>query len=247
VILAELGKEGVLFPGLEGKLIRAGEARRLGVAMLRDCIEKAIPCAGFDPLLAYFPPERRGEAEEAIGKRQVWAEPLAGPTAGGRAEGFLRHLLAERTYRRAVALFPAFPHIDRNAVFEAARGASETGFAYGASAGGAVGLIAAASTTPSGLAAALDGGHPAKSLAALASLSGNRPFALALPDPIETQDALAKAVFDLRAAWASRASAGDDLPLNLLEVFESLGLVAALKGDGSVEMRRAGPPQRRTR
>jgi hypothetical protein len=247
VIVAEFGDEGVLFPGLAGTLIRPAEARRLGIAMLRDCIEKAIHCAGFDPLVAYFPPERRGEAEESIGKRHVWAEPMAGPTPGARAEGFLRHLLAERAYQRAVALFPGFPHVDRHAVFEAARGAAENGFAFGASKGGQVGIVAAAATTPEGLAAALDHSHTARSLAAAGALGGRRPFTVALPDPIETEDALAQAVFDLRAAMATRAAAGDDLPLNLLEVFESLGLVSTLKGDGSVELRRAGPPQRRTR
>src|SRR2546426_8041948 len=106
VIRAEFSREGDLLPGLAGTVIRPSEAQRIGLALLRDLVEKANRSVGLEPLVAYYPPERRGEAEDAIGALPVWSEPLSGPTPGERAAGMLRHLVEERAYRSAILLSP---------------------------------------------------------------------------------------------------------------------------------------------
>jgi hypothetical protein len=245
VIIAEFDRGGSAVPGLAGRLVKPGEARRLGAAMVRDLVDRAHNCAGFEPLVAYFPPDRRGEAEEAAALRGAWAEAMAGPTPGARVEGLLRHLLAERAYRTAVALFPSYPHAPRKAVFDAAhtlRGGGALAFALGE--GGPVGLLGVRGGVPPGLGAALEAPSPSAALVDAARAAGLVPHAGRLPAPIDSEEALAKAVFDLRADIATRKHAGDDLPLHTLEAFDALGFVAALRGNGSVELRRAGPPRR---
>ncbi len=238
MVLAEFQPSGHLID-FEGRVLRPAEGRRLGLAMLRDLVERAHLCAGFDLQVAYFPPDRRGEVEEAAASRTVWAEPMAGPTKGARAQGFLRHLLTERTYRDAVALFPAFPHTPRDLILRAARRVRDPPrFAFGASADGEVGLLAVRQEVPPGLASALDGRTPAKALAPAAA----PPFEL--PPALVSEEALARTHFDMRADLASRALSGDDVPLHTMELFDALGLAAALRGDGSVELRRVGPPHR---
>lgn len=242
VVLAEFDREGLLVPGLRGETLRAPDARRLGHAMLRDCVEKAHHCAGFEALVAYYPPDRRGEAEEAAAVRDAWAEPSAGATRGERAEGYLRHLLRERTYRTAILLDLRFPHITRRPIFDAAHTLKGGGaLAFAGSEAGAVGLVALRGEVPRGLGTALDAPRPGAALAQLARSAGLAPHAGTLPSAIDSEAALASSVFDLRAEMATGRHAGDDLPLHLLETFDGLGLVAALKGDGEVELRRAGP------
>jgi hypothetical protein len=246
VVIAEFDRAGLLVPGLEGPLLKSGEARRLGHAMLRDCVDKAHHCAGFDPLVAYFPSDRRGEAEEAAGLRDAWAEPSAGPSRGERVEHFLRHLVKERTYRTAIALDPRFPHIVRKPIFDAAhtvRGGGAVAFA--AAEDGTVGLIGVRGEVPQGLGAALDTERPGAAIALAAQRAGLTARASTLPPAVDSEASLSQTVFDLRAEIATGKHAGDDLPLHLLETFDSMGLVAALKGDGSVELRRAGPPKSR--
>jgi len=119
VLRAEFSPEGDLLPGLAGGVIRTPEARRVGLALLRDLVEKAHRCAGLEPIVGYFPPDRRGEVEEAIGSLAVWSEPLAGPTPSARASGLLRHLLGERAYRAAVMLGPSMAHTPRQRIFDA--------------------------------------------------------------------------------------------------------------------------------
>ncbi len=245
-MLAEFERSGHLID-FRGRLLRPSEGRRLGLAMLRDLIERAHLCAGFDPIVAYYPPERRGEVDEAAAGHPVWAEPLAGPTRGARAEGFLRHLLAERAYRDAVALFPAFPHAPRDLILRAARTVREPPwFAFGQAPLGEVGLLALRQGVPKGLGDALDTPAPAKRLEALASLGGAAPAVFDLPPPLDSEEALARTHFDMRADLASRALSGDDVPLRTMELFDGLGLAAVLRGDGSVELRRVGPPRRGT-
>jgi hypothetical protein len=242
VVIAEFDRAGLVAPGLVGELLRPSDARRLGHAMLRDCVEKAHHCAGFDVLFAYFPPDRRGEAEEAAAVRDAWAEPAAGPTPGARAEGFLRHVLRERAYRMAVLLAPTFPHVTRKPLFDAANTLHGGGaLAYAAADGGHVGIVGLRGEVPAGFGAALDAPEPPAALARAARAAGLEPRASKLPPPIVSEAALAQCVFDLRAELATGRHAGDDLPLHTLETFDGLGLVAALKGDGSVELRRAGP------
>src|SRR5882672_8809805 len=93
VVVAEFAASGALIPTLRGGVLKTGEARRIGLAMLRDMVEKAHHCAGLDPLVAYYPPNRRGEVEEAIRDMKVWAEPMSGPSAGVRINDTLRHML----------------------------------------------------------------------------------------------------------------------------------------------------------
>jgi hypothetical protein len=246
VVLAEFDRDGLLVPGLRGALLKSGEARRLGHAVLRDCVDKAHHCAGFDPLVAYFPPDRRGEAEEAAGLREAWAEPSAGASRGARVEQFLRHLVKERTYRTAIALDPRFPHIARKPIFDAAHTVHGGGaLAFAAAEDGTVGLIGVRGEVPLGLGAALETSRPAAALVVAAQRAGMTARQGALPPPVDSEAALAQTVFDLRAEIATGKHAGDDLPLHLLETFDGMGFVASLKGDGSVELRRAGPPKAR--
>ncbi len=236
VVLAEFHPSGHLVD-IEGSLLRPSEGRRLGLAMLRDLVDRAHLCAGFDAIVAYFPPERRGEVEEAAASRAVWTEPMAGPSAGARAEGFLRHLLAERAYRDAVALLPAFPHTPRDLILRAARAVREPPwFALGKARLGELGLLAFREAVPGWVAEALDGRPPGAVPATAPTFD--------LPEPLRSEGALARTHFDLRADLASRALSGDDVPLHTMELFDGLGLVAALRGDGSVELRRVGPPRR---
>jgi hypothetical protein len=245
LILAEFGRDGVLEPSLRGDVLRAGEARRLGLAMLRDCVEKAHHCAGFDPIVAYFPPDRRGEVEEALGSRVVWAEPSAGARPGSRAEGMLRHAVSERTYKAAVALRPAYLQLARQTVFDAARALrGRAGFAFGTDPEGRVGLVGARGEVPAGIGVALESPSPAEALAAAGEVAGRPAARVDLPARVDSEEALARAVFDLRAAIATREVSGDDIPAHTLELFDALGLVASLKGDGAVSLRRAGPPRR---
>ncbi|HKZ59237.1 MAG TPA: hypothetical protein VJ547_05230 [Candidatus Thermoplasmatota archaeon] len=244
VVLAEFGSEGHLVD-LGGPLLRPSERRRLGLAMLRDLIERAHLCAGFDPIVAYFPPARRGEVEESAAPHPVWAEPLGGPTPGARAEGFLRHLLSERAYRDAVAVLPSFPHTPRDLILRAARAVREPPFfAFGRGPLGEVGLLALRQEVPRGLGKALDGPAPEEALKALVVGAGAPARVFDLPSPLGSEDVLARTHFDLRADLASGTLSGDDVPLRTMELFDGLGLAAALRADGSVELRRVGPPRR---
>jgi len=243
VVLAEFGDGGLIAPGLAGAVLRPTDARRLGLAMLRDCVEKAHHCAGFDPIVAYFPPHRRGEAAEAAGVRDVWAEPMAGPSRGTRAAGFMRHLIEERTYRTAVVLFPHFPHLERKFLFAAAQALrSPRVVAFGASPEGGLGFLGVCEAVPPTLGEALDGTDAPARIAAAAQGAGLSARSTVIPEPLSTESALAQAVFDLRASIATGTLAGDDLPLHTLETFDGLGLVATLSARGAVELQRAGPP-----
>lgn len=245
MVLADFQPSGHLVD-FSGGVLRPAERRRLGLAMLRDLVERAHLCAGFDALIAYFPPGRRGEVEEAAASRAVWVEPMSGPTRGARAEAFLRHLLAERAYRDAVALLPAFPHAPRDLILRAARAVREPPwFAFAVAPGGEVGLLALRQGAPAGLGAALDGAAPATALGALSAgrPRGAPPFLL--PPPLDSEEALARTHFDMRADLASRTISGDDVPLHTMELVDGLGLAAVLRADGLVELRRVGPPSKR--
>jgi len=244
VVLAEFGPRGHIVE-FETSLLRAPEARRLGLAMLQDCVERAHLCAGFDPIVAYFPPKWRGDVDEAVGSRNVWAEPMSGPTPGARAESILKHLLHERTYRDAVALFPVFPHAPRELILAASHAVRHPpAFAFGRTAKGQVGMLAVRHEVPKGLARALDAEDPARALEELGKALRQPPTVLELPAALDSEEAFARTHFDMRADLAARNVSGDDVPLRMMELFDAMGLVAELRGDGSVEMRRAGPPRR---
>ena len=244
VILAEFGLHGRLVPGPAGPLLKPGEASRLGHAMLRDLVDRAHHCSGFDTLLAYHPPDRRGEAEEAAGLRGVWAEPTSGATAGERAESYMRHVATERAYRTVVALAPTFPHMQRKPIFDAAHTLRGGGaLAFAASDDGVVGLVAVRGAVPQGLGAALDARDPREALVACAQRAGLAARAGKLPPAVLDEEALAQIVFDLRAEIATGKHAGDDLPLHTFEALDAMGIVTDLKANGEVVLKRAGPPR----
>jgi len=239
VLRAEFSPEGDLLPGLAGGVIRTPEARRVGLALLRDLVEKAHRCAGLEPIVGYFPPDRRGEVEEAIGSLAVWSEPLAGPTPSARASGLLRHLLGERAYRAAVMLGPSMAHTPRQRIFDAVHRLSTSADV----------VLGAPPNTPLAFVGLRGAAAPLlfeEGLSIEERTEGLRVAHLALPRPILTQADLAIAVFDLRAEIATRQSSPEDLPAHTLEILSALGLESALGAGDAPALRRAGSSRRRT-
>jgi hypothetical protein len=242
VVFAEFPVSGALIPTLRGGGLKTGEARRIGLAMLRDTVEKAYHCAGLDPLVAYYPPNRRGEVEDAIGDLPVWAEPMLGPSPGGRIADILRHMLEERAYGSAAALFPLVPTVPRQRIFDAVHKLRKAAdFVVGRTADGSLGLLAVREQVPEGLAQALDSEDRVEAIERAVSPK-RRAARVDLPTAILTEDDLAHAVFDLRAELATGRKAGHDVPVHTLEIVSALGFETELVKGDRVRLRRVGPP-----
>jgi len=238
VVRAEFAREGPLLPGLAGGVIRVPEATRIGLALLRDLIEKAHRCEGMEPLVCYFPPDRRGEVEGAIGGLPVWSEPLAGPNPSERAAGLLRHLLDERAYRAAVMIGPGMAHVPRQRLLDAVHRLSTASDV----------VLADSNKDPLvfvGVRGQLSPMLFEDGLTIDERTEGVRVGQLSLPRPIVTQADLATAVFDLHAELATRHISHDDVPAHTLELLAALGLHAAM-GEGQAPVLRRSRDSRRS-
>lgn len=221
VIRAEFSRDGAPLSGLDGGAVRSPEARRIGLALLRDLVLKAHRCAGLEALVAYYPPDRRGEIDEAIGGLSIWAEPMAGGHPGDRAAGFLRHLLDERAHRAAVMVSPALCHLPRQRIFDAVHRLS-----------GAADIVLGAPHSDPLLFVGVRGALPSllfnDALPLSERTAGLGVARLATPRPIFNQDDLAAAVFDARAQLAARQISPEEIPAHTLELLAALGLEAAM-------------------
>jgi hypothetical protein len=242
IVLAEFSDGGMLLPDLAGEVIKPAEARRIGQAMLRDTLEKAHHSAGAEPLVGYFPPTRRGEVEDALGNLPVWAEPMAGTSAGHRASSLIRHLLEERVYRTAIVLWPSMAHVARGRIFDALHQLREPiEVVAGRAPDHSLGLVGLREKVPQWLAQVLDDERPTDALGRSGG-RGPRVAWVEVPGAITTESELARAVFDIRAEMATGRTSGHDVPVHTLELVNALGFETELRRGDAVHFRRVGPP-----